>query len=47
MNYSEQEIENLKEHNKTLKSVFWVWPLFFFILGLIIAALAYKFTIAG
>lgn len=44
MSQNEQEIQEIIEHNKEVKGLFWVWPVVIFILALIIAALAYNFA---
>jgi len=41
-----KEIEEIKEHNQKQGAMFDVWPVIFFIFGLVVAAMAYNHTFA-
>lgn len=43
--FSQDDIEEVKESNSKTKSLYDVWPLIFFIIGLFIAALFFTNTL--
>lgn len=45
MQQNPEKIEEIVKHNETMTSNFSVWPVVLFFLGLIIAALSYKFAL--